>query len=112
MRHCPEIIKYNCYQSMVRPIVEYASTVWDPHTTMNINKVEAIQRATARFCLNDFARYSSVTNMLTALNLPSLKSRRNRAKVIMMYKIVNDMIGIPRDYFTPCYPQVRKGSIL
>ena len=76
---------------------------------MNINKVEAIQRAAARFCLNDFARYSSVTNMLTALNLPSLKSRRNRAKVIMMYKIVNDMISIPTDYFIPCYPQLRKG---
>ena len=29
-RHCPEIIKCNCYKSMVRPIVEYASTVWDP----------------------------------------------------------------------------------
>ena len=70
---------------------------------MNINRVETIQRAAARFCLNNFARYSSITNMLTALNLPSLKSK---AKVI---KIVNDMISILRDYFIPCYPQLRKG---
>ena len=29
--HCP-IIKCNCYKAMVRRILEYSSTVWDPHT--------------------------------------------------------------------------------
>ena len=74
LRHCPSCVKCNCYKSMVRPIVEYASPVRDPHTTVNINKIEAIQRrSTARFCLNDFSRYSSVSNMLTTLDLPMYK---------------------------------------
>ena len=60
---------------MARPILEYASSVWDPHTTANILKLESIQRHAARFCLNDHSRYSGVTNLLLSLNLPSLQSR-------------------------------------
>ena len=30
--------------TFVRPSLEYASTVWDPHTQANINIVESIQR--------------------------------------------------------------------
>lgn len=62
---------------MVRPIVEYALSVWDLYTMTNINKVEAIQTTTARFCFNDFSRHSSVTSMLTVLDLPILKSRKS-----------------------------------
>ena len=32
-----------CYKSMVRPILEYVSSVWDPHTTANIQKLESVQ---------------------------------------------------------------------
>ena len=28
---CPAIVKSNCYTSLVRPILEYAATVWSPH---------------------------------------------------------------------------------
>ena len=93
---------------MVRPVLEYASTVWDPHTLTNINKIEAVQRRAARFCLNDFSTFSSVTNMLRTLNLPPLQQQRERAKLIMMYKIVTDLVDIPRDYFTPSDSRLRK----
>ena len=36
INRCPEAIKTICYQAFVRPIVEYASTVWDPSTEKNI----------------------------------------------------------------------------
>ena len=35
---CPTAVKDKCYKSRVRPIIEYASCVWDPHTQRNINK--------------------------------------------------------------------------
>ena len=85
---------------MVQSIVEYPSPVWESHTTTNINKLEYIQRAAARFCFNDFSRLSSVTAILTLLDLPTLQSRRMRVKLIMMYKIINDLVNIPQDYFT------------
>ena len=79
---------------MVRPIVEYASPIWDPYTTININKIEAIQNRAARFCFNDYSRQSSVSNKLYRLDLPTLQQRRARAKLIMMYKMINDQIDI------------------
>ena len=55
LRRCPPHIKTVCYKSMVRPILEYASSVWDPHTNVNIQKLESVQRHAARFCLGDYS---------------------------------------------------------
>ena len=98
-----------CYKSMVRPIIEYASSVWDPHTTVNIRRLESVQRRAARFCLNDFSRYTSVTSMLSTLNLPSLQSRRKTAKLITLYKIINGDLHIPSNSLIPNPRDSRKG---
>ena len=41
-------IKRVAYKSLVRPSVEYASTVWDPYEKGDIEKLEMIQRRGAR----------------------------------------------------------------
>ena len=64
LRECPTHIKCNCFKIMVRPIIEYAASAWDPHTLLNINKLESIQRTAARFCFNDFSRYSTCCLLL------------------------------------------------
>lgn len=38
-----KVIAYK-YKTFVRPMLESAYTVWDPHTKHNINRLEAIQR--------------------------------------------------------------------
>ena len=43
---------------------------------------------------NKYSRYDSVTDMLTLLNWTSLEQRRNQAKCIMFYKIVNNMVSV------------------
>ena len=43
INRCPDAIKTLCYQTFVRPIVEYASTVWDPSTEKNVKSVENVQ---------------------------------------------------------------------
>ena len=82
------LIKSNIYKAMVRPIMEYSSTIWDPHTSVNINRVESIQRYAARMCFRNYSRYSSVTSMLAELNLPTLEERGIRAKLQLFYKII------------------------
>jgi len=37
---------------------------WELHTTINANKIKIIQKKAARFCHNDFSRYSSVYNLI------------------------------------------------
>ena len=41
-------IKEVAYNTYVRPILEYASSVWDPHTQKNIDGIEAIQLPASR----------------------------------------------------------------
>ena len=66
-------IKCNLFKSMVRPIIEFASPVWDPHTTLHVNKIESIQRSAVRFCFNNYSWTNSVTTMLNKLDLAVLK---------------------------------------
>ena len=60
----PQENKILACQSIIRPTIEYAASIWDPFTTKNISKVEKIQRSAARFVQNDYSRHSSVTSML------------------------------------------------
>ena len=75
-KSCPLKVKDNCYKIMVRPIMEYACTVWSPYTRKNIQSLEAVQRRAARFVKNDFKFTSSVTAMLQDLEWPTLEERR------------------------------------
>ena len=78
--------KRNVYKAMVRPIMEYLSTIWDPHTSVNINCLESVQKHAARMCFKNYYRFFSVTSMLANLNLPTLQEKRNRAKLQMLYQ--------------------------
>ena len=58
---CPTTVKSNCYTSLVRPILEYAATVWSPHLQYQKYQIEKVQCSAARFVKNDFSYHSSVT---------------------------------------------------
>ena len=40
-------VKESAYKAFVRPMLEYASSVWDPYTKKSIDKLEAVQRRAA-----------------------------------------------------------------
>ena len=64
----PTTIKSNCYESFIRPILEYVAPVWCPFQQAQIYQIERIQRNMAQFVMNDYSRYSSVTSMLNHLS--------------------------------------------
>ena len=61
-------IKQQAYFTLVRPLVEYASTVWDPHTQRNIQKLNMVQRQAACYFPNRHRNRPSVSDMLYGLN--------------------------------------------
>ena len=87
----------------MRPILEYAALVWAPHTLSAITSIEKIQRYATRFICGDYSRYSSVTEMLQSLSLPTLSQRRDIAKVIFCTKILHQTVdvSVPDYYLTP-----------
>ena len=94
---CPTNVKASCYKTLIRPIVEYASSVWDPINQEQVNKIEMVQRNAARFVTGDYRRTSSVSAMIKTLQWPSLQSRRKTSKAVTMYKIVNDELYVKYD---------------
>jgi hypothetical protein len=96
---CPTIIKAQCYTTLVRPTIEYASSIWSPSKKDSINKVEAVQRRAARFATGDYQRTSSVTAMLQQLQWHKLQSRRAYVKTVMMYRIVYNLVDIPVEHY-------------
>ena len=43
-KHCTKEVKAATYTTMVRPVLDYASTVWDPHLQGHIIFIEQVQR--------------------------------------------------------------------
>ena len=79
---------------LVRPKLEYARTVWNPHTKCNVDKIEMVQRHAARFVCHDYSRYSHVSTLINALGWESLEQRRLNNQVCMFYKIYSGVVGI------------------
>ena len=91
---CSTTTKQNAYNSLVRPIVEYAATVWDPYTQKDIHTLDMVQRRGARYVCNRHGNKSSVNNMLDTLNWKTLEQRRKEARLTMLYKIYNKEVAI------------------
>ena len=92
---------------MVRPLLEYCSTVWSPHTKEYIQKIEMVRRRAARYVTNRYHNTSSVTSMLDHLEWETLESR-TKNQLIMFLKIVHGFVDMPTDkYLTPASSRTR-----
>ena len=100
-RECNRNVRSTTYQTMVRPVLEYAATVWDPTCEKDKKILEDVQRSAARFVCNDYSdrQPGSVTNMLNTLQWDSLEERRLHQRLIMLYKINNGIVDIDKTKF-------------
>ena len=74
------------------------TTVWDPHQKFNQEKLEMVQRRAARFVKSRYKRTDSVTAMLDELGWPILSKRRKDARLILFYKIINNLAQVPHEH--------------
>ena len=74
---CPQNVKEAAYNGMVRPILEYGSSVWDPHTDKLQEELEMVQNRAARFVTRNYVyETGSMTGILGQLKWESLKKRK------------------------------------
>ena len=65
---CPQDVKEAAYKSMVRPILEYGSTVWDLHCNGLKDELENVQKRAARFVTRNYSyETGSMTGILEEL---------------------------------------------
>ena len=90
--------KETAYKALVRPLLEYAATVWDPYTASEIQIIEKVQRIAARWVSNRHRQTSCIDTMLDALNWPTLQERRRRARLEMFYKFHYGLVSFNSSY--------------
>ena len=82
LRGATHTAKAQAYISLVRPQLEYCSTIWSPHQQNLVHDLEMVQHRAARFVKNLYGQ-QSVTAMLRDLSWETLAQRRLKAQVTM-----------------------------
>ena len=81
------------YTSTVRPHLEYASQVWNPHLTKHVNQLEQVQKFALKMCLKQWNL--SYPDLLQLSSLSNLAARREHLNLYYFYKIVNGLFEFP-----------------
>ena len=80
---------------MVRPFLEYGSSVWDPHTKKNQDELEKVHNLAANFVTRKYVYKNR------QLKWESLKKRRNDNRLILLYEGLKGKARIPTDDLIP-----------
>ena len=84
---CPQEVKEAAYKGLVRPVLEYSGSVWDPSGVGLQNELEKVQNRAARFVTENYNfKTGSMTGILEYLKWELLKKRRRDSRLILGYK--------------------------
>ena len=90
---CSPGVKSNAYLTPVGPKLEYASTVGNPYTQCNIDKIKMVQRRATRFVFNDYSRFRQASPMIDALGWIPLEHHRDLStKCVCFIRSVKGML--------------------
>ena len=100
----PRSTKEVAYKTLVRPKLEYVAPIWSPHSKLQINQNEKVQRTAARWTCRRWRNTSSVGEMLDELEWPSLEAQRDQSSLLLFHKIHCGAVSIEKDkYMTPTH---------
>lgn len=82
------------YKTNVRPLLEYACTVWDPPAKRDIDKLESIQNLAARFVSGNYCRTIGAESIKETLNWEHLDNRRRKMRLKFFHAVYHGCVGI------------------
>ena len=82
----------NLYKTLVRPHLEYCIQAWRPHLVKDIEKLEEVQRRATKMI--EECRGKSYKERIQMLGLTTLETRRVRADLLEVFKILKGYKGI------------------
>ena len=90
------------YKGLVRPVLDYGSSVWDPPGVVLQEEFESVQKRAARFVTGNYNyETGSMTGILGQLKWESLKKRRKDNRLILLYKGLKGKASVPTDDLIP-----------
>ena len=96
------MVKEAAYKGLVRPVLDYGSSVWDPSGVVLQEKLESVQKRAARFVTGNYNyETGSMTGILGQLKWESLKKRRKDNRLILLYKGLKGKASVPTDDLIP-----------
>jgi hypothetical protein len=99
---CNKDAKQAAYFGLVRPLLEYACSIWDPYTAKLTQELDKVQRRAVRFVTSDFYNFEpgTVTNHLIDLGWQPLKKRRSMNSLILFNQGLNGLSSLPLELLT------------
>ena len=101
-------MKEAAYKGMVHPILEYGSSVRDPHYDGLNDELEKVQKRAAWFVTRNYTfEEGSMTGILAELKLETLQKKRKDNRLILLYKGLKGKARIPTDDLIPMIRRLR-----
>ena len=102
LHSCPQEVKEAAYKGLVRSVLEYGSSVWDPPGVILQEELESVQKRAARFVTGNYKyETGSMTGILGQLKWESFKKRRKYNRLILLYKGLKGKASIPTEDLIP-----------
>ena len=102
---CPQKVKEAAYKGLVRPVLDYSSSVWDPPPPPRCSSPGRIRKRAKARCQICEGNYNyetgSMTGILGQLKWESLKKRRKDKRLILLYKGLKGKASVPTDDLIP-----------
>ncbi|KAF8382431.1 hypothetical protein PRIPAC_71573 [Pristionchus pacificus] len=78
------------FSTFVRPLLEYGSVVWSPHTVTLANHIEGVQRNfSKRLFIRCRIPFSLYPDRIAQLSLPTLEHRRLISDILFLHKSIH-----------------------
>ena len=95
-------VRETAYNTLVRPQLEYAAPIWDPHTKEKVLQLEKVQRWATLWTTSNYDYRSSTTATVNNFGWRTLELRRADTRLVLFFKIEHDLVDVPiPDYIHP-----------
>ena len=68
--------------------------MWDPHYFGNIMELEKVQWRAARWVLNDYGQFNSVSSIVNQSSWPNLQSRHKLSRLHTLHKVFYHQLSL------------------
>ena len=85
----PQEVKEAAYKGLVRPVLDYGSSVRDPPSVVLQEELESVQKRAARFVTGNYNYETGImTGIFGQLKWESLQKRRKDSKLILLLTVL------------------------